>query len=152
MTDIQAAASEVLQPFPLNIDLKQSAIARVVLLVEDQARVREATAAVLENNGYRVLKARNALEAEAQFHSEKLIQLLIADVVLPGQNGLDLARELRSRLPELHVIFISGYPENAWTQLGQSEMEALYLPKPFSGESLMNAVEKVLRSTRKIAV
>ena len=80
-----------------------------ILLVEDENHLREVTGEVLESAGYRVLKARNATEALSAFGEYKtIVRLLLTDVVLPGQNGRDLANELRSACPKLRIIFISG--------------------------------------------
>jgi DNA-binding NtrC family response regulator len=81
----------------------------VILLVEDEGFVREVTGAVLESAGYRVLKAANAAEARFVFHSEKEVQLLLTDVVMPGQNGYELAKGLQHIRPELKTLFTSGY-------------------------------------------
>jgi len=82
-----------------------------ILLVEDEDFLLEVTCEILESAGYRVLKTRNAAEAISMFHrSEAIVRLLLTDVVLPGQNGLDLANELRRTSPDLRTIFISGQP------------------------------------------
>ena len=116
-----------------------------ILLVEDEDFLLEVTSEILESAGYRVLKARNAAEATKlfrQFHS--IVELLLTDVVLPGQNGRDLANQLRSISPELRIVFISGYPENAVTRSGIGEAEMSYLPKPFSSQSLTRKVKQAL--------
>lgn len=139
---------------PLSIDAPQSRALPVILLVEDEELVREATADMLEFEGYRVFKARNAYEAKNAFHRyAAIVQLLITDVVLPGQNGLELAQELRSGGQSLPVLFISGFPENIWTrQAHLLEGKALYLPKPFSSESLMRAVRRSLVELEALAI
>ena len=116
-----------------------------ILLVEDESFLLEVTSEILESAGYRVLKTRSALEAAEvfrQFHS--IVQLLVTDVVLPGQNGRDLANELRSISPELRIVFVSGYPENAVTRNGIHEVGMSYLPKPFSSQSLTRKVKQAL--------
>lgn len=116
-----------------------------VLFVEDEAFLREVTCEILESTGYRVLKTRNAAEAISAFTEYKaIVRLLLTDVVLPGQNGRDLANELRSVCPKLKIIFISGYPENVVTQHGIQEDGMFYLPKPFSLQSLTRKVRQVL--------
>ncbi len=116
-----------------------------ILLVEDEALLREVTGEILESAGYRVLKTRNATEAASAFREYKtIVKLLLTDVVLPGQNGRDLANELRSVCPELKIIFISGYPENAVTRNGIQEDGMFYLPKPYSLQSLTRKVRFVL--------
>lgn len=80
-----------------------------ILLVEDEDFVREVTCEVLQSSGYRVLKARNAVEATVTFRRHRQeVGLLITDVVMPGQNGRDLARELSSVCPGLKTLFVSG--------------------------------------------
>ena len=82
-----------------------------ILLVEDESFLREVTCEILESAGYRVLKARTAPEAISAFDEYKtIVRLLLTDVVLPGQNGCDLATDLRSISPKLKIIFTSGYP------------------------------------------
>jgi YesN/AraC family two-component response regulator len=72
------------------------------------------------------------------------VQLLLTDVVLPGTNGRDLARDLQLLHPGLRTMFISGYPDNEVTQRGLEEPRVFYLPKPYSAESLMQKVRQVL--------
>jgi DNA-binding response OmpR family regulator len=116
-----------------------------ILLVEDESFLLEVTCEILESVGYRVLKTRNAAEAISAFRQCKaMVRLLLTDVVLPGQNGRDLAKELRSISPGLRVLFISGYPENVVTKNGIQEGGMSYLPKPFSLQSLTQKVRHVL--------
>jgi two-component system cell cycle sensor histidine kinase/response regulator CckA len=145
----QTTADEI-QPA---IDLCDSlSIARnTILVVEDEAFVREAACDILEGEGYRVLRARNAAEAQAAFRRQQGgVQLLLSDVVLPGQNGPALAKELRAARPALKAIFISGYPENTVTRYGLTAGQMSYLPKPFSAESLLGKVRQVLESEEKV--
>ena len=118
---------------------------RTILLVEDEAFVREVTCDLLEAEGYRVLKARTAVEARTVFrrHS-RTVHLLLTDIVLPGENGRELAQQLRRLSPTLVTIFVSGYPVNAVTREGPWEEGTFYLPKPFSAESLLGKVRQVL--------
>lgn len=80
-----------------------------ILLVEDESFLREVTCEILESAGYRVLKARTATEAISVFDEcRTIVRLLLTDVVLPGQNGRDLATDLRNVSPKLKIIFTSG--------------------------------------------
>ena len=116
-----------------------------ILLVEDEAFLREVTCEILESAGYRVLKTRNAMEAAKAFRQYKtIVKLLLTDVVLPGQNGRDLANDLRAVCPSLKIIFISGYPENVVTRDGIREDGMFYLPKPYSLQTLTRKVRYVL--------
>jgi len=118
-----------------------------ILLVEDETFLLEITCEILESAGYRVLKTRNAVEAVSAFRQfQTIVRLLMTDVVLPGQNGRDLANHLRSISPGLKIIFISGYPENVITKHGIQEDGMFYLPKPFSLKTLTGKVRQVLNA------
>lgn len=144
MSEPQILHTETLQPIAFTIDVKPSRLP-VILLVEDEPMVREVAGDILEYEGYRVLTARNAQEAKSAFHRYRdIVRLLITDVVLPGQNGRDLANELRTGSPTLRTLFVSGFPENAVTRQGLVEGEMFYLPKPFSAESLVRTVKQAL--------
>lgn len=108
MSEPQILHTETLQPIAFTIDVKPSRLP-VILLVEDEPMVREVAGDILEYEGYRVLTARNAQEAKSAFHRYRdIVRLLITDVVLPGQNGRDLANELRTGSPTLRTLFVSG--------------------------------------------
>jgi len=126
--------------------LRGSRASTTILLVEDEEFVREVTCEVLEFEGFSVLKARSAVEALRAFHLGANVQLLLTDVVLPGRNGCRLARDLLSLDPGLKVVLISGYPENEIPRGDLPDCEAIYLSKPFSVESLMQAVRSALQS------
>ena len=122
-----------------------------ILVVEDEAFVREATCDILEGEGYRVLRACNAAEAQAALRRHPgSVQLLLSDIVLPGQNGPALARELRVALPSIKVILISGFPLNTVAQSGLAAGQMAFLPKPFSAESLLGKVREVLQSEEPV--
>ena len=116
-----------------------------ILLVEDEAFVRDVAYQILSSAGYRVLAARNAADAVRAFrcHAEG-VQLLLTDVVLPDQNGCDLALELVNGSGCLKAIVISGYPENSITRKGLLHPGWSYLPKPFSAAALLQRVKEVL--------
>jgi two-component system cell cycle sensor histidine kinase/response regulator CckA len=148
----QATANEIQPPVRLGPYDEPSAVQNTILVVEDEAFVREAACDILESEGYRVLRARNAAEAQAAFHRHKgAVQLLLSDVVLPGQNGPALAKDLRATCPTLRAVFISGYPLNTVTRYGLRTEHMSYLPKPFSGESLLGKVRQVLESKEHIS-
>jgi two-component system, cell cycle sensor histidine kinase and response regulator CckA len=107
----QPALENTSTPLSIANDTDEAQGRETILLVEDEAFVRDITGEILETAGYRVLKARNAAEATGAFRRYKaIIRLLVTDVVLPGRNGRDLATELRKINPNLKTIFISGYP------------------------------------------
>lgn len=113
-----------------------------VLFVEDEAFVREVTCEVLRSAGYRVLSAKNAAEAECIYDGRRSnIELLLTDVVLPGETGRVLAGKLRRGNPGLKVLLVTGYAE----QMGlQKVMPEDCLAKPFSTEVLLRRVRQLL--------
>jgi CheY-like chemotaxis protein len=115
-----------------------------ILLVEDEGFVREATAEVLESAGYRLVLARSAAEAlEACRRYSGPLHLVLADVVMPGMSGRELATELESFYPHARVLLMSGYAE----QLVGCELSPCckgYMAKPFSIGELLRRVREVL--------
>ena len=116
-----------------------------ILLVEDEGAVRSLAKQVLEQNGYTVLEASNGGEALvfADQHRGR-ISLLITDVVMPGMSGPDVAERLASLRPEIRVLYISGYTDNAIGDGGVVEMGMAYLSKPFSPDALLLKVRGIL--------
>jgi two-component system, cell cycle sensor histidine kinase and response regulator CckA len=118
-----------------------------ILLVEDEALVRDVVDEILSSAGYRVLKARSVGEALRIFHGyQGKVELLLTDVVLPDRNGYDLASEVALLCQGVRTIFISGYPENAVTRRGFRRGRCFYLAKPFSGHTLIQKVTEALQS------
>jgi len=116
-----------------------------VLLVEDDFAVLAVARRALERYGYRVLAAASSAEASAiAAEHGGGVDLLVSDVVMPGQNGPELAEELQREWPRLKVLFISGYGE--LTQTGEREIAARgpVLAKPFQLEELARAVRAAL--------
>ncbi len=116
-----------------------------VLLVEDEATVRDVTREQLESLGYRVLPCANAAEAlvVAAAHAAPL-HLLLTDVVMPGMNGRELAARLTQTRPDLRVLFTSGYGQDVISRHGVLEAEVLLLRKPFALPQLAGLVRTAL--------
>jgi DNA-binding NtrC family response regulator len=115
-----------------------------ILFVEDEAFVRRVAAEVLESAGYQVIVAANATEAlRACSDCPAPVDLLVADVVLPGMSGRKLAEQIETSHPTARILLMSGYPE----QLAVCEVSARnrnYLAKPFSRQSLLRTVRDAL--------
>ncbi len=116
--------------------------AETILFVEDEAFVRDVTCEVLRSAGYRVLAERNATEGIRTYDAHRgEVELLLTDVVLPGETGLALAGRLRREDPELKVLLVTGYAE----QMGRREAKnEECLAKPFSTEALLRSVRRLL--------
>ena len=116
-----------------------------ILVVEDAAEMREVTCEFLASYGYKVLKAGNAAEAlaAADEHAGS-IDLLITDVVMPGESGPKLAARVVQKRPGLKVLYVSGYTANAIVHHGLVDPGIVLLQKPFSREGLGRKVREIL--------
>ncbi|HXW54858.1 MAG TPA: PAS domain S-box protein [Candidatus Cybelea sp.] len=116
-----------------------------VLLVEDEASLRKLTREVLEETGYRVFEAADALEAlEVAKRSEIEIDLLLTDVIMPGMSGRALADALSTARPDTRVLFMSGYTDGEMAKHGILNAGTAILHKPFTQDELIRRVEEAL--------
>jgi two-component system cell cycle sensor histidine kinase/response regulator CckA len=117
-----------------------------ILLVEDEEGLRALNARGLVSRGYTVLEAGNGVEAiEVLERHGGSVDLVVSDVVMPEMDGPTLLKELRKRIPELKIVFVSGYAEDAFEKsLPQGEQFA-FLPKPFTLKQLVAAVKETMR-------
>ena len=115
-----------------------------VLIVEDDPAVASLAGAALVKLGYTVLTAGDSTEAIDQFHGSERIDLLLTDVVLPGQSGQELAEALTGIAPRLRVLFMSGYAEHGSLHQEIEAGQVPFLPKPFSTVTLAHKVREVL--------
>jgi signal transduction histidine kinase len=114
-----------------------------ILLVEDEASVREVVREELQRLGYRVVEAKNGLEAcLAATQQAASLHLLLTDVVMPVMSGRELAQHLRVIKPELKVLYMSGYNDDVG--VGANEPASAYLQKPFTLENLARTVRTLL--------
>jgi len=116
-----------------------------ILLVEDEDRVRALAERVLKERGYRLLTAQNGAEGlEIGARERGPIHLLVTDVVMPVLGGRDLVRRMVPQRPQMRVLFISGYTDDAIAQQGTLDPGTNSLQKPFTPESLARRVREVL--------
>jgi CheY-like chemotaxis protein len=123
-----------------------------ILLVEDDPAVRSYAGRVLDRLGYTILEAASGSDALglAAAHARP-IDLLVTDIVMPGAQGTDLARQLSAARPGIHVLFISGFDRGT---LGEAGLAAnmTFLAKPFTSEALGRSVRSALDAANTSAV
>ncbi len=124
-----------------------------ILVVEDEVPVRRVVTRVLGRVGYTVLEAADQEEALNLCRDRTDIDLLITDVVMPRMNGRELSERAASLRPDLRVLFMSGYTDDAVILKGVLEARMPFLGKPFTTEQLLTRVREVLDEdpVRKIA-
>jgi len=119
-----------------------------ILLVEDDDPLRQFVARVLRNAGYSVVEAGNGEDALDVPERHGRIDLLITDVVMPKLGGVELARRLCARLPQLRVVYISGYSEATLKKQNALGPEAVWLNKPFTSSQLLQEARSGLSTGR----
>ncbi|HJQ24575.1 MAG TPA: PAS domain S-box protein [Blastocatellia bacterium] len=116
-----------------------------ILLVEDDEAVRVLAGNVLREAGYSVLEASDGLEALRVWEqSEASVELVVTDMVMPQMNGQELARHLWDRDPQVKVLFMTGYTENAVPHQEVFEQEVMLMQKPFTPAALCQKVREAL--------
>jgi two-component system cell cycle sensor histidine kinase/response regulator CckA len=116
-----------------------------ILLVEDEDPVRAVNARALSARGYTVLEAASGVEALQVIEQRgAAVDVVVSDVVMPEMDGPTLLRELRKLYPDLKVIFVSGYAEDAFRKNLPDGEEFNFLAKPFSLRQLVELVKQVM--------
>ncbi|MCF8056766.1 MAG: response regulator [Desulfocapsa sp.] len=136
---------EMLQPGdPIAKEKMSSGGSETILLVEDDPMVRRICVDILKNFGYSILEAENgedALQVFERYHGK--IDLLLTDVVMPRMGGTELAEKIRKLSPDIRVIFMSGYTENAIVHNGILKEGIDFIHKPITPDSLAFGIRKV---------
>jgi signal transduction histidine kinase/ActR/RegA family two-component response regulator len=113
----------------------------VILLVDDDAGVRDVTASILRELGYVVLEVGSGGAALDLLDGQTNVDLVLLDFAMPGMNGIEVARQVHAKFPALPTLFITGYADKAAVQdIG----DARIIKKPFVGDELVNKVHAVL--------
>jgi CheY-like chemotaxis protein len=116
-----------------------------IFILEDDEAVRSIIQVILREHGYKVLAAGNAEEAHAVLkRHEGPIDVILADVVMPEVSGARIARDLAAEIPNVKVLFMSGYPGENLLEYGLNDREDLLLKKPFSTYGLLSQVRSLL--------
>jgi CheY-like chemotaxis protein len=112
-----------------------------VLVVDDDSAVREVTAGILGDLGYRVIEAGSGGAALELLDREGHIDVMLVDFAMPGMNGAEVAREARARRPEVPILFVTGYADT--TALKETD-EDVILRKPYIEQELAAKLKTVL--------
>jgi len=116
-----------------------------ILLVEDEEGLRSLNARGLRSRGYSVIEASNGVEAmEALEEKNGAVDLVVSDVVMPEMDGPTLLKTMRGRNPDLKIIFVSGYAEDAFEKSLPENQQFAFLPKPFTLSQLVAAVKETM--------
>ncbi len=130
----------------VNGEIKKSVLSggETILLVEDDDIVRNLATRILEQSGYRVLKAVDGVDAISKTKGFKeKIHLLLTDVIMPNISGKELCDKIIEIRPDIHVIFMSGYTDDAIAHSGVLDEGMHFLSKPFTKEQLLQKVREV---------
>ena len=107
--------------------------------------VRNLTSRTLTNRGYSLLVASNGVEALRQAETHRgALHLLVTDVVMPGMNGREVAQRVVALRPQVKVLYLSGYTDDAIVRHGMLEPGIAFLQKPFTPDGLARKVREVL--------
>jgi two-component system cell cycle sensor histidine kinase/response regulator CckA len=116
-----------------------------ILLVEDEEGLRSLNARGLRSRGYSVIEASNGIEAlEALEEKDGAVDLVVSDVVMPEMDGPTLLKTMRGKNPDLKIIFVSGYAEDAFEKSLPENQQFAFLPKPFTLSQLVAAVKETM--------
>jgi two-component system cell cycle sensor histidine kinase/response regulator CckA len=127
---------------PIQVELRGN---ETILVVEDQEEVRTFAVMALEKFGYRVFSAAGPEEAMTFCRSHgEMMDMVVTDVIMPGMSGRQLVERLKALLPNLRVLYMSGYTDNAIAHHGVLEANVEYLQKPFRADRLAEKVRLVL--------
>jgi len=117
-----------------------------ILVVEDDEMIRSLIRDILESTGYRVLVADDPESGMKLIGEQEEIHLLLTDLILPGMSGRELVDKVAELKPEIRVLFMSGYSDEAVARHGILEPGLAFLQKPFSRDALVRKVRDVLDS------
>jgi PAS domain S-box-containing protein len=142
---LRAGGGAVEEAAPHDVQAPPVGRGELVLMVEDDPSVRLLVREVLQELAYDVLEARDAESAIPLLQSDRDIRLLVSDVGLPGMNGRQLAEVARQTRPNLPVLFVTGYAENAANRAGFLGANMEMITKPFTLEGLASKISEMVR-------
>jgi nitrogen-specific signal transduction histidine kinase len=133
---LEPAANEDLETLPAGTES--------ILLVEDDPSVRDLAAIILRNCGYQVQESSNAFEALRCIKRNRGYDLVVTDVIMPQMSGKELYDQIKGQLPQIKVLLMSGYTDDALAHHGVLDEKLFFLEKPFSPQKLARKVRGVL--------
>jgi PAS domain S-box-containing protein len=140
---ISSALEPVAQVFPHSTSQYRGR--ETILLVEDEAGVRQLVSTILQGHGFTVLEASHGNDAlKLSSRHQGPIHLVLTDMVMPGMGGQELAERLKPMHPDLKVLFMTGYGEHAKLQQDTPNQEIFFLQKPFKAHGLLQRVRELL--------
>jgi signal transduction histidine kinase/ActR/RegA family two-component response regulator len=119
----------------------------IILVVEDEDDVRHVVVDTLRELGYTVVQASSANQALEQLTVQPRIDLLLTDIVMPGQTGRQLADEVQRARPEIKILYMTGYTRNAVVHNGMLDPGVNLIPKPFTRQQIAAKLDEVLKQT-----
>ena len=118
-------------------------MAATILVVDDDDPVRVMLARLLRTHGFTVLQAAHAAEARAILEREQ-VDLVVSDIVMPGESGIELRRAVLEQRPELPFILISGYSSEGPAEFAARTPRTIFVQKPFAADQFLRLVEATL--------
>ncbi len=140
--DTEAAKAKSMDNIPLRGGTE------TILLVEDEASLRQATGTLLKEFGYKVIDAEDGIDAVNKFSEQyNQIDLVLMDVIMPGKSGKDAYKEMQNIQPDVRIIFTSGHAGDILTSKKLLEEGLHFIPKPISTRELLDKMRDVLDKT-----
>jgi len=118
-------------------------MAATILVVDDDDPVRVMLARLLRTHGFTVLQAAHAAEARAILEREQ-VDLVVSDIVMPGESGIELRRAVLEQRPEVPFILISGYSAEGPAEFAARTPRTIFVQKPFAADQFLRLVEATL--------
>ncbi|MGO9015944.1 MAG: response regulator [Dissulfurispiraceae bacterium] len=116
-----------------------------IIIAEDEALLRMSMRIILEDNGYKIIEAKNGEEAVGKFKENRgKVSLVLLDVIMPVKNGKEAYEEIKGLEPDIKTIFMSGYTDDVISEQGILKDGFHFISKPINSDTLMRKIREVL--------
>jgi CheY-like chemotaxis protein len=132
--------------------LNEESAKPVVMVVDDEEGVRKVARRALERAGFRVVEAKDGMEALGLVDEATPIDLVCADMNMPGLAGDEMARQFRLKQPDLKVLYVSGYVDSLFEKRQTLWQGEAFLEKPFTSKGLLEAVSLLLHGRTRLSL